>query len=692
MARFFSLSAITLSVTYLLSWSVMAATPTPPPRCETPPTACEGSSLSDAIEYRSGNTYLTVFCQAEKDAVEAARDSSGQAVWTLVRTIGPLNNEPHVSAAPIRRYRYRAPGMTALRITANPGLSQSLDGDISAIADPSVACLDSDHIAYLGAAPTGDNFTKCPAGYWPLWSVQQPMALQQRWFDDPFKALDVLTRGDDAASWQYDGIAGCVKADSMVIDTKASLALSGSTTGPATYTLSLSVTHAGPPTDSPRSPKILAMIPYGYGVRTGAAPCSLLDRGAAGIDMVCAPAMLQVGQSASLSVDLVRVRNDAPPPAVRAIAVGAPYTSFPESDLRRRSAGPCSGDATPVMGCAVASAPGASFAQPLFQTPIVAPAPVLQPDSITINALASMVLSPLANDPQGVGLRLFAITQPALGRAEMIAGDAIRYTAPMVSVDSTTTFRYTTMDARGRLSSSTISVRIIAPNHPPTANPDIVSAVAGQPIRLSPLANDTDPDGDTLRIVSVGTSPFATISFDAQSVTITPSDTYEGTFTIPYTITDGKVTASSTITVNVVLPRPPASPLDNLSMAVTTRTSTSPVKFAIVSIDIGVKSDAPPTIGTPQAPMEVKLWFRLRQNSAWRTAESFWWDGRMPEQAYRVFRDTTRTITGGIALASTASADGLRVCVTATSETSPDTVCRIETATSRLSAVVPLAF
>ena len=120
--------------------------------------------------------------------------------------------------------------------------------------------------------------------------------------------------------------------------------------------------------------------------------------------------------------------------------------------------------------------------------------------------------------------------------------------------------------------------------------------------------------------------------------------------------------------------------------------SSTPVRFATVGVTLTLSATAPATVGTLQAPLDVKLWFRLRDGSQWRTAEASWWDGRMPDQAYRLVRGSSAKATGGIALPTGSSADALRLCMTTAGETAPDVACRLESATSRLSSAFVLRF
>ena len=77
----------------------------------------------------------------------------------------------------------------------------------------------------------------------------------------------------------------------------------------------------------------------------------------------------------------------------------------------------------------------------------------------------------------------------------------------------------------------------------PVANPDSVSTVETIPITIHPLANDTDPDGDTLQFIEV-------LSYNAEHATVTANTTngtvfyqstndFVGTDHFIYSVTDG---------------------------------------------------------------------------------------------------------------------------------------------------------
>jgi hypothetical protein len=91
------------------------------------------------------------------------------------------------------------------------------------------------------------------------------------------------------------------------------------------------------------------------------------------------------------------------------------------------------------------------------------------------------------------------------------------------------------------------------PNSSPTANDDSLTTVADTSITANVLANDSDPDGDTLTITSI-TDPAngSATSNGNGSVTYTPDPGFVGSDSFDYTASDGKG-GSDTATVSVTV-------------------------------------------------------------------------------------------------------------------------------------------
>ncbi|MBK9335050.1 MAG: tandem-95 repeat protein [Lewinellaceae bacterium] len=95
------------------------------------------------------------------------------------------------------------------------------------------------------------------------------------------------------------------------------------------------------------------------------------------------------------------------------------------------------------------------------------------------------------------------------------------------------------------------------PNRAPMANPDNATTTASTAIKIGVKANDTDPDGNALTINSiVGSVTGGTATIMGDSIQFTPTNTFNGTATFLYRISDGTLfdTARVNITVNNAAP------------------------------------------------------------------------------------------------------------------------------------------
>ena len=114
-------------------------------------------------------------------------------------------------------------------------------------------------------------------------------------------------------------------------------------------------------------------------------------------------------------------------------------------------------------------------------------------------ALGTGSLDVLANDsdPEGHGLEIAAFTQGSAGTVALAAaGGALIYT-PGAGFSVSDSFTYTIGDGHGGAATATVTVR----NDRPTARNDS-ALTTGAPVTLNVLANDTDANGDVLRITS----------------------------------------------------------------------------------------------------------------------------------------------------------------------------------------------
>ncbi len=90
------------------------------------------------------------------------------------------------------------------------------------------------------------------------------------------------------------------------------------------------------------------------------------------------------------------------------------------------------------------------------------------------------------------------------------------------------------------------------PNLKPTAEDDYYTIPEDSiNITLDPLANDTDPENNTLTIATITTPLHGTATHNTTHITYTPTPNYYGTDTLTYTITDGNTTDTATIHITI---------------------------------------------------------------------------------------------------------------------------------------------
>ncbi|PKO85746.1 MAG: hypothetical protein CVU18_18560, partial [Betaproteobacteria bacterium HGW-Betaproteobacteria-12] len=150
----------------------------------------------------------------------------------------------------------------------------------------------------------------------------------------------------------------------------------------------------------------------------------------------------------------------------------------------------------------------------------------------------------------------------------------------------TDVFTYTVADPGGLSSTTTLSLTVSGANDGPLAIDDARTTPEDTPVTIAVLGNDSDVDGEPLRVSAIAGQPvaagdsvavangMATLNADG-TITFTPAAGYNGPADFSYTITDG--TASDTANVHLVIDdvNDPPVALDN----VVNGSEDSPVNF-----------------------------------------------------------------------------------------------------------------
>ena len=177
------------------------------------------------------------------------------------------------------------------------------------------------------------------------------------------------------------------------------------------------------------------------------------------------------------------------------------------------------------------------------------------------NSVDAVVDSVTANDDDGDSLT-YQITAGNTGDAFAIDNNG-QITAK-VSLDRETLAQYslTVEVSDSELSdTATITIDVTNVNEAPTASDDSASVNEDASVDVTVLTNDSDIEGNSLTVQSVGDATNGTVTTNGTTVTYTPAANFNGSDSFTYTITDGALTDTATVsvTVNALNDRPTAS-------------------------------------------------------------------------------------------------------------------------------------
>ena len=179
-------------------------------------------------------------------------------------------------------------------------------------------------------------------------------------------------------------------------------------------------------------------------------------------------------------------------------------------------------------------------------------APVAVDDTATVAEDSEVSVAVLSNDSDADGdtLTIESFTQGTNGSV-VISGSNLVYT-PSANFNGSDSFTYTINDGTGLTDTATVSVTVTAVNDNPVANDDSATTEEDVAVTISLVANDTDIDGDSLSIESVGTASNGSVVNNGNgTVTYTPNAGFFGSDSFTYVVSDGSATDTATVRVTV---------------------------------------------------------------------------------------------------------------------------------------------
>ena len=177
---------------------------------------------------------------------------------------------------------------------------------------------------------------------------------------------------------------------------------------------------------------------------------------------------------------------------------------------------------------------------------------------VTIDVLAN------DSDPNGDTLTVVEVSAPSHGTAVVADTGAVVYT-PEPDYHGTDRFTYVVGDGSGLTAQAAVEVTVLPVNDPPLAGDDAADTPEDTPVTIDVLANDSDPNGDTLTVVEVSAPSHGTaVVAAAGTVEYTPEPDYHGTDRFTYVVGDGSgLTAQAAVEVTVLPVNDPPEAVDD---------------------------------------------------------------------------------------------------------------------------------
>ncbi|MFN2469575.1 MAG: Ig-like domain-containing protein [Gaiellaceae bacterium] len=170
----------------------------------------------------------------------------------------------------------------------------------------------------------------------------------------------------------------------------------------------------------------------------------------------------------------------------------------------------------------------------------------------------------LANDLdlESAKLDLVAVWAETAGSATIEDGRVAWRPPPDFNGDAS--FLYAAADGDGGTSVNRVKVHVAPVNDAPVVRSELVSTDEDVPIRINLLANDTDPDGDHLDVLTVDQPVAGSVLHDGEAATYTPPPDFAGDVRFDYTVTDRRGGATAgTVAVTVAPVNDAPRPVDD---------------------------------------------------------------------------------------------------------------------------------
>jgi len=202
-----------------------------------------------------------------------------------------------------------------------------------------------------------------------------------------------------------------------------------------------------------------------------------------------------------------------------------------------------------------------------------------------------------AHDVDGDPLAVVNISEPILGTA-IIEDDGTLLYVPGMDQSGEDLLSFTVADPGGLTTTAEIQILVAARPDPPVANEDSASLDEDTSVEVDVLENDTDADGDSLHLSSLGPPEHGSLEVtSSETIRYTPVPNFFGTDSFTYIVEDDTgLTAEGTVVVTV-LPVNDSPVASDVNMTISYNVPTA-VPLSATDIDGDPLSFT--IVGTPQ--------------------------------------------------------------------------------------------
>ncbi len=193
-------------------------------------------------------------------------------------------------------------------------------------------------------------------------------------------------------------------------------------------------------------------------------------------------------------------------------------------------------------------------------------APVATADSVTVNEDETAILDVLANDTDVDGDALVLVEASAGHGTAAITDGKVSYT-PSPDYSGADTVLYGVSDGAGGTALGTAAITVLGVNDAPSAANDTVSATEDLPLTIDVLANDADPDGDSLTVASFSDPSHGAVTLEGSGLRYEPVADFNGSDSFVYSVTDGLGVDTAIVVLSVApVPDAPVAAADSATV------------------------------------------------------------------------------------------------------------------------------